>query len=266
MGFPKFIFNRMALRQCLGAVTSIACVSEATRGQLQKHLPAFFKKAIRIYNCIEPQPQCSDTYRIEKWRNDPFLLCVAQHRKNKNLGLLIRTVKRLLTGSRVSTNTKLMIVGISGPETRRISNLISQLGLSDCVYLEEGLSEGELQWCYRQCEVLVSPSITEGFGLPVAEGLLAGCRVICSDIAAHWEVGAGRCRFVDLRQYGEQKLADAIVASLAEPKPRRADLPELLAKNVARQYVALYGGLLSASTAPSASAHMELAGSERQVL
>ncbi|MBS1806348.1 MAG: glycosyltransferase family 4 protein [Acidobacteria bacterium] len=251
-GFPKFIFNRLALRQCLGAVDSIACVSEATKRKLQKYLPGFSKKAVRIYNNVEPHDS-QHVLQPGGWNNGPFLLCVAQHRKNKNLMLLIRAFRRLITTGAIAAQTRLLIVGITGPETRAIRQLISQSSIEEQVLLREGLSEAELQWCYRNCEALVSPSITEGFGLPVAEALLAGSRVVCSEITAHWEIGAGRCRFVNLQYDGERKLAEAIVASLDEPKPRPVELAELSARRITRQYADLYLRLLSPVLEPPLS-------------
>lgn len=265
-GFPKFIFNRLALRQCLKAVDAIACVSEATRGKLQQYLPRFSEKALRIYNCVEAELSMGNAGPVGGLGNEPFLLCVAQHRKNKNLRMLIRTFKRLRDSGRIPQRTRLLIVGISGPETGGIQRLISQSNLKDRVQMREGLSEADLQWCYRNCEALIAPSITEGFGLPVAEALLAGCRVVCSEIPAHWEIGAGRCRFVNLQYGGEHKLAEAIVASLNEAKPRAMALPELSVNKIARQYVGLYSGLLSPSGAASISTTTPIAASESRVL
>jgi glycosyltransferase involved in cell wall biosynthesis len=213
-GFPKFIFNRLALRQCLGSVDAIACVSEATKNKLQAFLPAYSQKAIRIFNCVEPGRSYSAVSPLDAWADDPFLLCVAQHRKNKNLDILIRSYRRLLKSGRIPAVMRLLIVGISGPETNRIRRLISDSALGEHVQLREGFSEPELQWCYRQCEALVSPSLTEGFGLPVAEALLAGCRVVCSEIPAHWEIGAGRCRFVNLQQNEEHNQMQSLRAWL----------------------------------------------------
>jgi glycosyltransferase involved in cell wall biosynthesis len=134
----------------------------------------------------------------------------------------------------------LVIVGITGPETIHIQQLVSDLGLNSRVRFLEGLPEAGLQWCYRRCELLVSPSITEGFGLPIAEGLLAGCRIICSDIPAHREIGDGRCRFVMLREGAEETLAAAIVAGLQDPKRQPTVLPQLSGPVLAKQYISLY--------------------------
>ena len=177
-GFPKFIFNRLILKQCLRNVDAIACVSDVTRRRLEQYSSAaVWQKGVRIYNCVEAQPACASQSPIPNWQGEPFLLCVAQHRHNKNLPLLIRAFDRLLRSGQVGSNMRLVILGITAQDTRNIYRLVSTLSLGDSICFLEGLSEAELQWCYTRCEAVVAPSLTEGFGLPVAEGLLAGCRL-----------------------------------------------------------------------------------------
>ena len=264
-GFPKFIFNQLMLRQCLSAADAIACVSETTMGKLRSFVPSVSRKALRIYNCVEPHASSEAACPIAGLCSNPFLLCVAQHRKNKNLPLLIRAYRRLLNSRQISTKTQLIIVGVLGPETGHIRRVIGQTS-GGRIQLIQGLTEAELQWCYKHCEVLIAPSITEGFGLPVAEGLLAGCRVVCSEIPAHWEIGAGRCHFVELKQDAEERLAGAIAAGLSEPKPQPMDLPELSADHLSREYIALYRTLLTSSAVIKSAPAIPLATSERQPL
>jgi glycosyltransferase involved in cell wall biosynthesis len=257
-GFPKFILNRIVLRQCLRQADAIACVSEATRVRLKQYAPpSVWRKAIRIYNCVEPEPVAAAQAPIPGWRGEPFLLCVAQHRRNKNIPTLIRAFDRLLRCGEIVADAKLVVVGMGGPETGRIRRLVAASGLHGSVHLVEGLAEPELQWCYRQCEALVAPSLTEGFGLPVAEGLLAGCRIICSDIPAHREIGEEHCQFVSLREYAIEALAAAIMDSLCEQKRGPVPLPQLSAPALAGQYMALYREL-GASAAPAQCARAGL--------
>jgi glycosyltransferase involved in cell wall biosynthesis len=240
-GLSKFIFNRVILQQCLRNVDVIACVSEVTRVRLGQYAPtSTWQKAVRIYNCVEAEPLCAIESPIPGWHNEPFLLCVAQHRRNKNIPLLIRTFDRLLLSGQVDPRMKLVIVGIAGPETSRIRRLVSSCGLNRSVHFLEGLSEAQLQWCYAQCETLAAPSITEGFGLPVAEALLAGCRVVCSDIPAHREVGDGHCRFVALQRNAEDALLEAIASILQDPVKAPISLPQFSASRLAKQYISLY--------------------------
>jgi glycosyltransferase involved in cell wall biosynthesis len=250
-GFPKSIFNRMVLRQCLGNVDAIACVSETTRLSLKKYMPnSVWKKSVRIYNCIEAEPISNPLPPVPGWQDEQFLLCVAQHRRNKNIPLLIRTFERVLLAGQATRNMKLVIVGITGPETRKIYRLVSTLGLEGRVCFLDGISESELQWCYAQCQAVVSPSRIEGFGLPIAEALLAGCRIVCSDIPAFREVGNEQCRFVSLERDAEETLAAAILSTLNEPKGSPKSLGQFSASVLGPQYVSLYRKLMT-SPAPS---------------
>jgi glycosyltransferase involved in cell wall biosynthesis len=269
-GFPQVIANRMILRLCLRSADAIACVSETTMLRMKQYASQrLWRKAVRIYNCVEPEPRCAVHSPLPEWQGEPFLLSVAQHRRNKNIPLLIRAFHRLLCQRQIDPMTKLVIVGIAGPETRRILELVSRCDLSWNVLFLEGLSEAELQWCYARCEVLALPSRTEGFGLPVAEALLAGCRVVCSDIPAFREVGGDECRFVELGANEEEALATGIVAALQDPARVPISLPHLSAEVLANQYVTLYRKLIP-SVAPvdnsTCTASVQLATPERQSL
>ena len=246
-GFIKSLFIRLILRRCLHRVDAIACVSQTTRQKLRQHLPSAQHKAVCIYNCVTPSRAVADRPPVPGWDQAPFLLCVAQHRRNKNIPFLLRTLVELLKNRRIDHEMKLLIVGIPGPETRRIRRAIASHGLEDRVILLDGLSEAELGWCYANCEALVAPSSTEGFGLPVAEALLAGCRIVCSEIPAFTEVGEGQCRFVALDGDDVQALASAIAETLTQPRPAPIELPQLSMNELGAQYVALYRRLIAAT-------------------
>jgi glycosyltransferase involved in cell wall biosynthesis len=254
-GFPKFVLNRLALRQCLRNVGAITCVSEATRARLKQYAGArVWQKSTQIYNYPMTAPVSSSQSPIPAWKGEPFLLCIAQHRRNKNIPTLIRAFDRLLRFGQISSHAQLVVIGIRGPESEAIDRLTSRSNLTGNIHLLEGLSEPELQWCYLHCEALVAPSLTEGFGAPVAEGLLAGCRIVCSDIPAHREIGEGYCRFVALGKDSAEAFAGAIASALRAPKQQPVFLPMFSAPAIGKQYVALYRRILtSASFAPNAA-------------
>jgi glycosyltransferase involved in cell wall biosynthesis len=246
-GFPKVFVNRQILRQCLRGVEAIACVSNATLLQMQQYIPrSVWGRATRIYNCVEPELLCSVDSPVPGWQGEPFLLSVAQHRRNKDLPLLIRMFHRLRQDGRINFGMKLVIVGIAGPETRSIERLVSNLGIQQSVVFLSGISEPDLQWCYGRCEVLVVPSQTEGFGLPVAEALLTGCRIVCSEIPAFREVGGEHCRYFVLGPGEENALAEAVVAALNEQVRASVVLPQLSSAVLAEEYVRLYRAVVAA--------------------
>ena len=74
-GFPKFFFNRATLQQCLHSVDAIACVSQITATRLKQYASrSVWQKALRIYNCVEPESVAATSSPMHSWRGEPFLL------------------------------------------------------------------------------------------------------------------------------------------------------------------------------------------------
>jgi len=240
----KVLFNRMVLRQCLRAVDAIACVSENTMRRLDIHAPGYaLQKAVTIYNCVEPGPPMAAQGPLPNWNGERFLLCVGQHRRNKNIPLAVETFRRLLIGKDISPTTSLVVIGIEGPETARIHRFIDDAGLARQVILLRGVSDAELQWCYAHCELLLAPSLIEGFGLPVVEAMLHHCRVVCSDIPAFREVGGAYCHFASLQPPAAEAFSHAARAALKSIKFREAATDRFAGPRIAEAYVQLYAQL-----------------------
>jgi glycosyltransferase involved in cell wall biosynthesis len=263
-GFPRVIFNRVVLRQCLRAVDAIASISDSTRLLLKQYAPPVVsRKATTIYACPDSisdsisdssfdagsdlDPLASSASPIPGWNNKPFLLCVAQHRPNKNLCTMIRALDQLIASGWIEANTKLVIIGTRSTDTPKIFRLMRDMGLGSRIHFLEGLSVSQLHWCYRNCEALVAPSLTEGFDLPIAEAMLAGCRIVCSSIPAHREIAGDNCTFFTLRENSVEALAAAIADALDEPKPHPIALPQFSAPVLASKYLALYRRVIESS-------------------
>jgi glycosyltransferase involved in cell wall biosynthesis len=244
-GFPKVMVNRAILGHCLRAVDAIACVSQSTFEGLKVREPRLTQKKARvIYNSVEPPIE--PLVPVPEVQGVPFLLCVAQHRRNKNILLALRVFERLLRAGRLDPGTRLLIVGIPGPETRAIRDFLALTGLTKSVSLTNGILDAQLQWCYRNCRLLFAPSSIEGFGLPVAEALQAGCRVVCSDISAFRELKNGACCYVPLGPQEGERFAEAIQSVFHQAPPAPIVLPQLSGRVIADEYVRLYRSLLPA--------------------
>jgi glycosyltransferase involved in cell wall biosynthesis len=243
-GFPKMLFNRAVLKQCLRAADAIACVSRSTLVRLEQLNPLLARRVSVIYNSVEPFTGSAAEAPPPQWRGQPFLLCVAQHRRNKNILLVLEVFRRLLQARQIASNMQLFIVGIHGPETSAIANFIAASGLSRSVVLVNGISDAQLHWCYRNCGLVVVASTLEGFGLPVAEALLAGCHVVCSDIPAFREVGGAHCQYVSLGPLQVESFASTVRATLEMHNPQPIALPHLSPDFIAEEYMKLYRSLL----------------------
>ena len=241
-GFPNVFFNRVFLHECLNEVDGVACVSEITLSRLKSRFPRVaHRKSVVVHNCItigfnEPVAPV--------WLHSKFVLMVAQHRANKNVLLALDVFDQLLRRKSIDPSTLLLLVGNKGPETPKIDSFIKQRSLEASVRLIDGVTDGELRWLYENCELLVVPSSMEGFGLPVAEALFSGSRVVCSDIPAFREIGGDACHYFDpLARSESSAMIEAICKALSAPpiKPKRLERfdPQI----IAREYMALYSQL-----------------------
>ena len=119
-GAHKAWLNRAVLRDCLRNVDAVACVSEPTRTRLHELFPALRpEKTSVVPNSIGLSHECANIALPDEIEDSPFLLCVAQHRANKNLALLLRSFRLALDRHVVAPETKLVILGNEGPETTR---------------------------------------------------------------------------------------------------------------------------------------------------
>ncbi len=239
-GFPQVVVNQFVLRLSLRQADAISCVSHTTLRALQASDLCIAPFCTVVSNCVEAGPPSSSCGPLSGWNGETFLLTVAQHRRNKNLDLLFRTFARLLASGLLPRTARLVVVGMPGPETSKLHALSQTLGINSRVDLLEGLSDPELQWCYRHCAALVAPSSIEGFGLPVVEARIAGCRVVCSDIPAFREFAGPQVHFVNLHQGAEFNLHTAIADALGKPRPAPEVLPDFAVHAVADRYLKLY--------------------------
>ena len=81
------------------------------------------------------------------------------------------------------------LLKVGGEWTAEHRQQIGRLGLTDAITHVSGLKCTELAEVYRRAPVVVIPSDSEGFGLPVIEALACGVPVVASDIPALREVG-----------------------------------------------------------------------------
>lgn len=211
------IFNQLFLRQCVHQSDGLTCVSQVTSDRLNFYFPQLNRQKLitEIYNYVDfdqiaPQPLQSSDLSADT----PFLLCVAQHRKNKNLDLLIQAFYQLRQDNTLHPSSQLVLVGSSGPETDNLAAQIDRLGLKDHVLMLSAIDDRQLCWLYQQAKLFVIPSSTEGFCLPLVEALSLSCPVVCSDIPIFREVGSSQCTYFSLEATPVENLVRAIATTL----------------------------------------------------
>jgi glycosyltransferase involved in cell wall biosynthesis len=250
-GSARVLFNRAFLRQCLNESDAVVCSSDFTRDRLRSVRPKAWRKATTIRQGVAIDPRRSRMPSIPEISGRPFLLAVGQHRRNKNLSLLLSAVAELRRRDQSSRRLRLLIVGAEGPETQTLHTLVKQHSIQDEVIFRKALSDDELCWLYRNCALLIAPSSIEGFGLPVAEALHCGSRVLCSDIPAFREIGEAQCSYFSLTQEKQvDVLVDAIQSALLGPDPKAPLSNRFSPVDIAQEHVRLYASLISRTHLP----------------
>lgn len=100
--------------------------------------------------------------------------------------------------------------------------LIAELGIGGRVTFLGRLPVEELARLYNEHELLVSPSLYEGFGLPAAEAMACGTPVVATTAGAFPEVIADGETGMLVPPADARALADAIEGLLADGERRRA--------------------------------------------
>lgn len=250
-GYPRVFFNRAFLRRSLEGADCVMCVSEATRKQLYLRFPIIAEsKCLSILNSIDfIQSASSDVvgYAV------PYLLAVAQHRANKNLGLLLHAFVQCKSQGVLDPRTHLVIVGNTGPETPGLHAMLRRLSIgSDVVFLSDK-ADVEMEVLYRGCELFLSLSDVEGFDLPVGEALLCRARVVASDIPVHHEIAGDHCQYVNVKgDHAVASVVDAVKAALRRQRPPSDVVAHLSPPAVGHRFLSAYRTVLEAATENSA--------------
>ena len=134
------------------------------------------------------------------WRlpEDAFVvLHVGSTVDRKNVPLVIHTLARL----RQQTDAYLLQVG--GRFTDEQEQLIDRLDVRSAVRSVASADETALRRAYRTADVLLFPSLYEGFGFPVLEAFASGLPVVTSGAGALKEVAGGAAVVVEGRDPGD---------------------------------------------------------------
>ncbi|MEN8444464.1 MAG: glycosyltransferase family 1 protein [Cyanobacteria bacterium J06555_13] len=252
-GYPRVWFNQSFLKQCIKNSDGLSCVSQCTLDALEHYFPGTQKRqrAKVIYNTVDFTETASRRpSSLAAQHTQAFLLTVAQHRKNKNLDLLIQAYSSLQKEQQLKPETTLLIVGSSGPETERLKQLVDSLQLNKLVLFLSGLDDPELRWLYEQALAFVIPSSTEGFCLPLVEALALSCPVVCSDIPIFREVGLDLCTYFPLGDFplGERAvraLSAAITTSLTTERIKTSSICQKFSRHsLAQDLLSFYSEVL----------------------
>jgi glycosyltransferase involved in cell wall biosynthesis len=119
----------------------------------------------------------------------PFILMLTNALPHKNS---LRACRAFLNSKAPRSGYELRVVGSLPPGAQ---DLLAQC--SEKIKLHPHVDDPVLQRWYRSAAFLFSPSLAEGYNLPVAEAIASGANVLCSDITVHREFFQGQAAYFD---------------------------------------------------------------------
>ncbi len=147
---------------------------------------------------------------------DSLLFVGNSEDRNKGIRYLFEAL-RLLRGE-----VPYHLTVVHRPRSREAPRLVQRLGLQGKVTFLEGLSTEELVSRYNSAQLVVSPSLYEGFGLPAAEAMACGTPVVATTAGALPEIVEDGVSGLLVPPGDVVALAESIRALLADPDRRRA--------------------------------------------
>jgi glycosyltransferase involved in cell wall biosynthesis len=218
-GLRERLVQRFWLNRAAARAARLVCVSEATRSELVKHLPAAAAKAVAVPSGavaakLAPPDDAAVGRALGRFGlKSRFVLAVGRVERRKDPVGIIRAFARAAAAPELA-DVVLVFAGAPGNAQGAARAEVRAQGLGARVVFCAHVGE-DLAALYREAELLVYASRHEGFGHPPFEAISLGTPVVAADLPATREtLGDGG----ELVPPGDaEALAGAIRRVLADP-------------------------------------------------
>jgi glycosyltransferase involved in cell wall biosynthesis len=169
------------LFQIISPRAKVISISKAVNDHVKKWYKLSSKRNFLLYNAVSKNSH-SQVQFSGKSEKEFIVLFVGRLSKQKNVQLLLKAFKVL---NEEYPHTKLWIIG-EGEEEKKLKQLTHELMLNNKVVFWG--AKNEIDSWMKKANVLVLPSIFEGFGLVILEAFKNKLPVIASDIEGPQEL------------------------------------------------------------------------------
>ena len=170
----------------------IICISEFTRQDVHRQYGVPLDKMTTIWNIpsrnvwVPIAPNDCAAWLRGMGVETPFIFYPAQCWPHKNHVRLVETFRLIIP--HLPADLKLVFTGRPFPPDHPAAQLIRESNLESRVVHLGYRSPLEIRALFQSCLLLVFPSLFEGFGMPVAEAIIAGKPVACSNLTSLPEI------------------------------------------------------------------------------
>lgn len=229
----KSLYYRQAVWRALRESTRLIAPTRASADRIGALEPSATSRVRVIYEAADPCFRPADDAERVRVRvarltgsDDPYLIVVGANTASKRHG---DAVAAFAAG--VPEPWRLVLVQRRRSDRGRAASPPTS-GLADRIVRISVATREDLVSLMQGADVLVQPSLYEGFGLPVIEAMACGCPVVASDIPVFREVTDGAAVLAEPGHV--QSLAEVLRTVVASPARRREMAEAGLAR--ARQF------------------------------
>lgn len=175
-------------RESAERAAHVICISEFTRQHVHRQYGIPLEKMSAVWNIPSrnvwhPLKESTKVAMLERMGlKGQFFFSPAHCWPHKNHERLVEAFHRIT--SELPGDLKLVMTGNPFPEDHPAVALIRDYDLSSRVMHLGYRSPLEMRALFQGCLALVFPSLFEGFGMPVAEAMIAGKPVLCSNVTS----------------------------------------------------------------------------------
>ena len=195
----------------------------------------------RIYNGVRSLTEQAQS-PIDELRNKPFFFHISRMAPSKNVSALVDLAS-------IWPEKTFVFAGPRSEDSEQLAQRMRDLNLHNthCYF---NITDEQKSWLYQNCEAILLPSLTEGFGLPTIEAMHFGQPVFLSDRTCMPEIGGDRAYYWHhfepeyMKEVVEQGLAHYI-GNPGQPDLIKAHAARFRWDHCIDQYLALYRKHLS---------------------
>jgi glycosyltransferase involved in cell wall biosynthesis len=212
------LYMRSAMAGSFRRADALLAISEYTKNDIVRLFPFAESKVTVTHLAPSSRYQRSiDKEALEAVRqryslSRPFVFYAGSISPRKGCSFLVNAFEMLKRRERIPH--KLVLTGGWTWGTPDIVEVIKEMDLEGEVTVLGQVAAQDMPVLYNLADLLVYPSIYEGFGLPVLEAMACGCPVVCSNLTSIPEVAGDAALAVDPRDVSA--LAAAIYTALTD--------------------------------------------------
>lgn len=172
----------------------IIAVSKQTKADIMEFFSIPEEKITVVYQgCNQVfQKKSKDSEVIKNKYNLPnkYLLCVGSIEERKNLLTLLKTMKSL-------PSHHLLVIGTGKKYKRDCIKFVQENKMKERIHFLEGISLTDMAAIYQSAEIMIYPSVFEGFGIPIIEALFSKTPVITTNGGCFNESGGPSSYYIN---------------------------------------------------------------------